>query len=197
MTAEDISTLVKTNKANLYREHNTMNEINDNKLNENESQHKWDAFFMSIALVTSLKSKDTNTKVGAVLVDNEQHIIGTGYNGFPRGIDDDALPMERTGEWLDTKYPYVVHAELNCIINSIMSAKGSSMYCTLFPCNECAKALIQAGVRRIVYLWDKHHDDDAYKASRKLLSMAGIIIEQIDESAVSGFIRLQNLSPYL
>ena len=178
--------------------------MNDNKLNENKtnestnvSQCKWDAFFMSIALVTSLKSKDTNTKVGAVLVDKEQHIIGTGYNGFPRGIDDDALPMDRTGEWTSTKYPYVVHAELNCILNSIMSAKGSTMYCTLFPCNECAKALIQSGVQRIVYLWDKHHDDDAYKASRKLLSMAGIITEQIEESAVSGFIRLKDLSPYL
>lgn len=182
--------------------HNEVNERNDNKLNDNESrqntsQSKWDTLFMSIALVTSLKSKDTNTKVGAVLVDKEQHIIGTGYNGFPRGIDDDALPMERNGEWLDTKYPYVVHAELNCILNSIMSAKGCTMYCTLFPCNECAKALIQAGVKRIVYLWDKHHDDVAYKASRKLLSMAGITTEQIEEASVRGFIRLKNLSPYL
>ena len=176
---------------------NEVNESTNTSTSTNVNQRKWDAFFMSVALVTSLKSKDTNTKVGAVLVDKEQHIIGTGYNGFPRGIDDDALPMERTGEWTSTKYPYVVHAELNCILNSIMSAKGSEMYCTLFPCNECAKALIQAGVRRIVYLWDKHHDDDAYKASRKLLSMAGIITEQIEESAVSGFIRLKDLSPYI
>lgn len=165
--------------------------------NMNESKKNWDAFFMSIALITSLKSKDTNTKVGAVLVDENKHLIGTGYNGFPQGINDDELPMERTGEWLDTKYPYVVHAELNCILNSIMTVKNCTMYCTLYPCNECAKALIQANVKRVVYLWDKHHDDDAYKASRRLFDMAGVKTEQIDESDVSGFIRLKDLSPYI
>lgn len=161
------------------------------------SQERWDAFFMSIALVTSLKSKDLNTKVGAVLVDGDNHIVGTGYNGFPKGVDDEQLPAGRDGMWLDTKYPYVVHAELNCILNSIVSVKGCTLYCTLFPCNECAKAIIQAGIKRVVYLLDKHHDDDAYVASRRLFDMTGTELCQMNKEAVNGFIRMVELHPYL
>ena len=162
-----------------------------------EGYISWDEYFMGISKLSGMRSKDPNTQVGACIVNKDKRVVGLGYNGFPMGCDDELFPWQRDGQYLQTKYPFVVHAELNCILNSIMSAKGSAMYCTLFPCNECAKALIQSGVQRIVYLWDKHHDDDAYKASRKLLSMAGIITEQIEESAVSGFIRLKNLSPYL
>lgn len=164
---------------------------------DKSSKDRWDVFFMSIALVTAMKSKDTNTKVGASLSNTDNHLVGIGYNGFPRSIKDDTLPMERTGEWLDTKYPYVVHAELNCILNSILPTKGCTLYCTLYPCNECAKAIIQAGIRRVVYLWDKYHDYDTCTASRRLLSMAGIEVCQMDESKVSGFVRLYTSSPYL
>mgnify|MGYP002526113924 CR=1 FL=1 len=157
----------------------------------------WDSYFMSIALVTSLKSKDINTKVGAVLVDMDRHIIGTGYNGFPKGIDDDLFPSERDGHWLATKYLYVVHAELNCILNSIASLKGSTMYATLHPCNECAKAIVQAGITEVVYLFDKHHDDDAYVAVRKLLSLAGIRTRQMDADSIQGFVHMSEKFPYL
>lgn len=149
-----------------------------------DSSLSWDSYFMSIAFVTSLKSKDTNTKVGAVVVDKDRHIIGTGYNWFPKGVDEGFLPTDRKGEWIDTKYPFVVHAELNCILNSISSLQGSTMYVTMFPCNECAKAIIQSGITEIVYMHDKHHDDDAYVASRKLLCLANVKTRKISTDCV-------------
>ena len=103
----------------------------------------WDQYFMAVAHLSALRSKDPNTRVGACIVNPEKRIVGLGYNGFPMGCDDDVYSWEREGEYLDTKYPYVVHAELNAILNSIQNLKGCTLYVSLFPCNECAKAIIQ------------------------------------------------------
>ena len=141
----------------------------------------WDEYFMAIAIVASLRSKDTNTSVGAVIVDPNKHIVATGYNGFPSGIKERELPKGRDGEWLNTKYPYTVHAELNAILNrTSLDLYGATIYCTLYPCNECAKAIIQSGIKEIVYLENKHKDDDIYKASEKLFSMTNIKIRQLN-----------------
>ena len=134
----------------------------------------WDEYFMSIALLSSLRSKDPNTKVGACIVSDEHKVLSLGYNGMPTGIDDHKIPWGREGERLETKYPYVCHAELNAILNSNHDLKGSTLYVTLFPCNECAKALIQAGIKKVVYLSDKYHDSDDEVAARRMLDMASI-----------------------
>lgn len=134
----------------------------------------WDSYFMNMAVLASKKSKDSNTQVGAVLV-KDKKIVGVGYNGFPRGIDDTLFPISREGAWLETKYPYVVHAEQNALLNTtVFDITGSSLYVTLFPCNMCALSVIQKGITDIVYLSDKHHDDDIYIASRYLLESAKI-----------------------
>ncbi|HHX36815.1 MAG TPA: dCMP deaminase family protein, partial [Clostridiaceae bacterium] len=117
----------------------------------------WDEYFMGVALLAAKRSKDPNTQVGACIVNPEKRIISTGYNGFPSGISDDDFPWNREGEFLDTKYPYVCHAELNAILNQPgTSLAGCSIYVALFPCNECAKAIIQAGIKEVVYLSDKY-----------------------------------------
>ncbi len=135
---------------------------------------------MGVAVLSSLRSKDPNTQVGACIVSPEKKIIGVGYNGFPIGCSDDELPWAREGEWLDTKYPYVCHAELNAILNSpISSLKGATLYVALFPCNECAKAIIQTGIRKVVYLSNKYEHSDSTKASRMMLTAAGVELEQL------------------
>ena len=107
----------------------------------------WDEYFMSMAILSSKRSKDPNTKVGACIVSMDKKVLSVGYNGMPIGIDDKKIPWGREGEELDTKYPYVCHAELNAILNSDRNLHNSRIYVTLFPCNECAKALIQAGIK--------------------------------------------------
>ncbi len=145
-----------------------------------EDHITWDEYFMGIAVLSSLRSKDPNTQVGACIVSQEKKIIGVGYNGFPIGCSDDDLPWAREGEWLETKYPYVCHAELNAILNSpISSLKGATLYVALFPCNECAKAIIQTGIRKVVYLSNKYETTDSTKASRMMLSAAGVELEQL------------------
>lgn len=140
----------------------------------------WDEYFMGIAVLSSMRSKDPNTQVGACIVSPEKKIIGVGYNGFPIGCSDDELPWAREGEWSETKYPYVCHAELNAILNSSLpSLKGATLYVALFPCNECAKAIIQTGIRKVVYLSDKYHDSDPTKASRRMLESAGVELMQL------------------
>ena len=135
---------------------------------------------MGVAVLSSLRSKDPNTQVGACIVSPDRKIIGVGYNGFPTGCSDDDLPWQREGEWLETKYPYVCHAELNAILNSpISSLKGATLYVALFPCNECAKAIIQTGIRKVVYLSNKYEASDATKASRMMMSAAGIELVQL------------------
>ena len=143
----------------------------------------WDSYFMNIAILASLRSKDT-TKVGAVIV-YDRKILGVGYNGFPSGIDESKLPTGRDGEWLCTKYPYVVHAELNAILNTVQhDIQGSSLYVTMFPCCTCMTTILQKKISEIIYLSDKHHDDKEYIASRKLLSLSDVNIRQFSGSII-------------
>ena len=136
----------------------------------------WDEYFMGIALLSSKRSKDPSTQVGACIVNENKKIMSVGYNGFPHGCSDDEFPWERSGNSeIDTKYPFVCHAELNAILNNAgASLKGCSIYVALFPCNECAKAIIQSGIKEVIYLSDKYKDTPLTKASRKMLETAGI-----------------------
>ena len=127
-----------------------------------------------------MRSKDPSTQVGACIIDEDKKIIGIGYNGFPMGSSDDTMPWEREGDFLETKYPYVVHAELNAILNSIKSLKNSTIYVTHFPCNECAKAIVQSGIKKVVYFSDKHKDLETTKASKKILENANVEISHIN-----------------
>eukprot|EP00605_Chrysophyceae_sp_TOSAG23-4_P002991 GSChrysophyteH1.ASY1.ANO1.3294.1 assembled CDS len=138
----------------------------------------WDDFFMSTAFLSSMRSKDPSTQVGACIVNKDKRIVGIGYNGFPKNCDDDALPWARTsssGDELDTKYPYVCHAEMNAILNrNSSSLENCSIYVGLFPCNECAKMIIQSGITEVVYYSDKYKSAKNMIASRILLDMAGV-----------------------
>ncbi len=139
----------------------------------------WDEYFMGVAILASNRSKDPNTQVGACIVDENNIIISTGYNGFPFGCSDDSYPWERQGD--DTKYKYVVHAELNAILNaSGKSLKSARLYVDLFPCNECAKAIIQSGIKEVIYLYDKYADSEETKASKKMLASSGVITRQFN-----------------
>jgi dCMP deaminase len=140
----------------------------------------WDEYFMGIALLSAQRSKDPSTQVGACIVNQDRKIVGVGYNGFPKGCDDDVLPWDREGPFLETKYPFVCHAELNAILNSISrDLNGCTIYVALFPCNECAKAIIQSGIRTIMYLSDKYADTDVVRASKMMLDQAGVAYRQI------------------
>lgn len=141
----------------------------------------WDEYFMGVALLSSKRSKDPNTKVGACIVNTAKRIIGIGYNGFPYGCDDDEFPWERNGDFLDCKYPYVVHAEPNAILNSTMSLDNATLYVTLFPCHECAKLIIQSGIKEIVYMSDKYNGTDSDLASKRMLKAAGVKTRQMRE----------------
>lgn len=141
----------------------------------------WDQYFMGIAHLSRLRSKDPSTQVGACIVNPNKRIVGIGYNGLPKGCEDDFFPWEREGEFLDTKYPYVVHAELNAILNSTVKLDGCSIYVSLFPCNECAKAIIQSGISEVVYEDDKYACTDNVKASKKMLLAAGVSLRQLEQ----------------
>ena len=140
----------------------------------------WDEYFMSLAHLSAVRSKDPSTQVGAVIVDSNNRVVGLGYNGFPRGCDDNKFPWEREGEYLDTKYAYVVHAELNAILNANKLIENCKLYVSLFPCNECSKAIIQSGIKEIIYESDKYKDLDQFKASKKMLEAAGVKLRQLD-----------------
>jgi len=141
----------------------------------------WDEYFMGVAILAGMRSKDPSTQVGACIVDNDNKILSQGYNGLPRGCSDDEFPWEREGTMLETKYPYVVHAELNAILNSRgTSLVGSKIYVALFPCNECAKAIIQSGIKEVVYLSDKYADTDMVKASKRMFSAAGVKMTKLE-----------------
>ena len=142
--------------------------------NMRENYINWDSYFMGVAILSSMRSKDPNTQVGACIVNEDKRIVGVGYNGLPKGCDDKEFPWERDGEFLNTKYPYVCHAELNAILNSIKSLKDCTIYVALFPCHECTKAIIQSGIKEIVYLSDKYTDTDSNRASKKMLDSAGV-----------------------
>lgn len=133
----------------------------------------WDEYFMSIAELSAMRSKDPSTRVGACIV-RDNKILSLGYNGMPIGCDDDIMPWGREGSNLDTKYMYVCHSELNAILNAGKDLHGSAMYVTLFPCNECAKAIIQSGIKKVVYKDDKYKTSDNNVAARFLFKTAGI-----------------------
>ena len=135
----------------------------------------WDEYFMGIALLSSQRSKDPNTQVGACIVSSDNRILSIGYNGAPRGLDDDTMHWDREGSFLDTKYAYVCHGELNAILNYRGNLEGSKIYVALFPCNECAKAIIQSGIAEVVYLYDKYADSAATVASKRMLQSAGVV----------------------
>lgn len=143
----------------------------------------WDEFFMGIAKLAAMRSLEKETKVGACIVNEAKKIIGTGYNGTIRGIDNSLIPWTREGKWLDTKYPYIVHSEINAILNSTFNnLTNCSIYVTLYPCNDCAKAIIQSGIKTVYYLEDKHPDDDIYIAAKKLFALAKIKVIQLKEN---------------
>ena len=139
----------------------------------------WDEYFMSVAVLSSMRSKDPNTQVGACIVSADNKIVGTGYNGFPTGCSDDELPWCREGSAYDSKYAYVCHAELNAILNSTRNLEGCRLYVALFPCNECAKAIIQSGIRTVIYKEDKYANTDGVKASKRMFDQAGVEYRQM------------------
>ena len=140
-----------------------------------EDYINWDEYFMGVAMLSAGRSKDPSTQVGACIVNSENRIMSVGYNGMPAGCSDDKFPWDRKGDTLDTKYPFVCHAELNAILNFRGgSLKGCKVYCTLFPCNECAKAIIQIGISEVIYLEDKYSKTDSVIASKMMFEAAGV-----------------------
>lgn len=141
----------------------------------------WDEYFMGVALLSSRRSKDPSTQVGACIVNQQNKIVGAGYNGLPAGCNDDEFPWEKQGDFLQTKYPYICHAELNAILNNIgMDLHGCKIYTALFPCNECTKAIIQSGIKEVIYLSDKYAGNDVFIASRKMLETAGVKCRKVE-----------------
>ena len=142
----------------------------------------WDQYFMGVAKLSAMRSKDPNTQVGACIVGNDNRILSIGYNGTPNGYDDKNFPWDREGTPLETKYLYVCHAEMNAILNYRGSRKeleNAKIYVDLFPCNECAKLIIQAGIKEVIYLSDKYAHQDSFIASKKLLDSCNVKYRQI------------------
>lgn len=140
----------------------------------------WDEYFMGIAMLSAKRSKDPSTQVGACIVNDENKVVSIGYNGMPKGLHDDEACWERDGDFLNTKYAYVVHAELNAILNSKTCVQGCKIYVSLFPCNECAKAIVQSGIKEVLFLSNKYKDADSTIASATILKNAGIKLTQLD-----------------
>ena len=150
----------------------------------------WDEYFMGIASLSALRSKDPNTKVGACIVDDDNKVVSIGYNGMPKGVDESQLSWNK-GEGLDSKYLYVCHAEFNAILNTRNGSalKGCRLYVTLFPCNECAKACVQVGIKEIIYLENKYADSIGVQASRKMLELAGIKLRQFNAKELNEIVK--------
>ena len=143
----------------------------------------WDEYFMSIAKLSAMRSKDPSTQVGAGIVSNDNRILSIGYNGAPNGFDDEKFPWGREGDSLNTKYPYVCHAELNAILNYRGSKKdleSAKIYVDLFPCNECAKVIIQSGIKEVIFLSDKYANSENNIASRRLLDECGVTYKRLE-----------------
>jgi len=146
-----------------------------------EGYISWDEYFMGVALLAAQRSKDPSTQVGACIVDENNRILSTGYNGFPKGCSDDDFPWNRDESLGETKYQFVVHAELNAILNTRgKSLVGSRVYVGLFPCNECAKSIIQAGIREVIYLSDKYADTQSTVNSKRMLAAAGVKLTKLE-----------------
>jgi len=135
----------------------------------------WDEYFMGVSQLSAMRSKDPSTQVGACIVSEDNKILSVGYNGFPKGCSDEEFPWDKQGDIYETKYSYVTHSELNAILNYRGgSLEGSKLYVTLFPCNECAKAIIQAGIKTVIYASDKNADKPEVRASKRMMNAAGI-----------------------
>lgn len=143
-----------------------------------ENYISWDECFMRMSHLIAERSKDPSTQAGAVVVTKNNIVVGMGYNGWPRGIEAEQLPWEREGDLENTKYAYVCHAEENSIYNANNSTKDCKLYCTLFPCNECAKTIIQNGIKEVIYESDKYADTPSVKASKKMFDLAGVKTRQ-------------------
>lgn len=144
-------------------------------MKKREDYISWNDYFMSISILSGMRSKDPSTQVGACIVDRNNRILSIGYNGFVNGCSDEDFPWAREGEFLETKYPYVVHAEQNAILNARgKSLEGCRIYVNLFPCHECARNIIQAGIKEVYYLSDKYADTDSTKASKYMFEKAGV-----------------------
>ena len=146
---------------------------------ERDNYISWDTYFMGVAKLSSLRSKDPATQVGACIVNHDRRIIGIGYNGLPKGMSDDEFSWDKEGDYVKTKYPYVVHAEANAILNATTNLKDSTIYVTLFPCNECMKLIVQSGIKEIVYVSNKDQGKDFNQASVLMMEKAGIKARQI------------------
>ena len=143
----------------------------------------WDSYFMGVAMLSAQRSKDPNTQVGACIVSNDNKILSLGYNGAPNGYDDENMPWDREGDFINTKYAYVCHAELNAILNNKGSnLEGARIYVDLFPCNECAKAIIQSGIKEIIYKSDKYDVTDGNIVSKKMLDYCGVKYTKYEEA---------------
>lgn len=143
----------------------------------------WDEYFMGVAMLAGMRSKDPNTQVGCCIVSADNKILSMGYNGFPKGCSDDVFPWAREGEPLENKYFYTTHSELNAILNyKGSSLEGSKLYVSLFPCNECAKAIIQSGISTIIYESDKYKDTPSTIASKRMLDAAGVRYYQYEHT---------------
>ena len=155
-----------------------------NKIGKQRKDYlNWDEYFMGIAKLSSMRSKDPNTQVGACIVGNDNRILSIGYNGTPNGYKDNEFPWDREGNPLDTKYLYVCHAEMNAILNYRGSRKeleNAKIYVDLFPCNECAKIIIQSGIKEVIYLSDKYANTDGTIASKRLFDTYGVKYKQIE-----------------
>jgi dCMP deaminase len=138
---------------------------------------------MGVAELSAKRSKDPSTQVGACIVDTRQRIVGVGYNGFPEGCSDEELPWGKEGDFLDVKYTYVAHAELNAVLNATTNLEGSTIYVGLFPCNECAKVIIQSGIKEVVFKRDYYANKDIVTASRIMFNMSGVKFRRYDESS--------------
>ncbi len=149
-------------------------------MNKRDDYLQWDEYFMGMALLSARRSKDPQTQVGACIVSEYKKVVGLGYNGFPIGCSDDELPWDREGDFLETKYPYVCHAELNAILNSTKDLHNCKIYVALFPCHECAKAIIQSGIKEVIYLSDKYNGTDSNRGSKIMFKKSGIKYRQLE-----------------
>ena len=143
-----------------------------------ENYISWDECFMRMARTIAERSKDPSTQAGSVIADQNNVVVGLGYNGFPKGVSNDTFPWEREGDLVNTKYAYICHSEENAIYNSNNSTADCKIYCTLFPCNECAKTIIQNGINEVIFESDKYHNDPPFIASKKMFDAAGVKYRQ-------------------
>ncbi len=152
-------------------------------MGKREDYIRWDEYFMGISKLAGMRSKDPNTQVGACIVGEDNKILSMGYNGFPNGCSDEDFPWDRDGDMLDTKYAYVTHSELNAILNYRGgSLAGSKLYVSLFPCNECAKAIIQCGIKTVIYDSDKYAGTPGNIAAKRMFDAAGIVYKKYEHS---------------